>query len=132
MAVNRSYSNTSLEYSVTYDGMRGVDFSKSTDGVCRYRFSDMQNMYKDYEGRGDGCVESIPGFRKIISLRDGINSLFSQRTDEGEYIVVHAGESLYRVPLDAKDRVSSPEAIISLKNTKSQAFTFGQDLYILD
>ena len=133
MGVKRYSKKSKGEYTVSYSGMRGVNFSSDAAGTGRYRFSHIENMYKDYDGGGAGITESIPGFRKILSLGQRINSIFSHKNEAGdEYIVVHAGTSLYRFALENRDQIGNLSPLISLENTKSSAFCFGNDLYVLD
>ena len=121
------------EYNVIYSNMRGVDFSGDGSCISRNRFAYLENMYRDYDGDGDGITESIPGFRKILSTNERINGIFEQKTSVGdEFIVVHAGESIYRFPLSKIDTLEDIEPIGNAKNAKSRAFSFAHSLYILD
>ena len=61
------------EYTATYSGMRGVDFDASTE-KGRTRFAYLENMYRDYDK--EQCrIESIPGFRKLMTLNGRINAI---------------------------------------------------------
>ena len=65
------------EYSVIYSAMRGVDLRGDGSAVERYRFADAENMYKDYESGGEGAVESIPGYRRLLDLGAEIHGIFA-------------------------------------------------------
>lgn len=132
MAIRRSYLKSNREYTVSYSDMRGVDFSSNKTNIKRYRFSSLENMYKDYSG-GSGAIESIPGFRKITSVYKKVHSIYSQKDSGGEeFVVFHAGNSLYRFALKDRDSLPLPSPMLTLKDTKSRGFTSGSDLYILD
>ena len=134
MAIKKHKMGNRSEYTVTYSAMRGVDFSSEEGELKRYRFSYLENMYKDYEGGGAGIVESVPGFRKIASLKGKIHSIFTHQDERGkEYAVIHAGSNLYRFALGTMDNyLSMPEPLISITDCKSRGFVCGCDLYILD
>ncbi len=133
MGVRRFGRASASEYTVSYSGMHGVDFSPDSSANKRYRFSHLENMYRDYEGGGAGITESIPGFRRILSLGKRINGIFSHKSSAGEeYIVVHAESSLYRFAVSERDAISRISEIAKLENTKSSSFTSGCDLYIID
>ena len=122
------------EYTVTYQNMRGVDFSSGANDTKRYRFSYAENMYKDYDAEGGGIIESIPGFRKLISCDAEINGIYSHKDDEGNvYVVIHSGTTLKRFPLAKLNEHPEPpcSTIGVAPNVKSRGFTSGTDLYIL-
>ena len=122
------------EYTVSYSAMRGVDFSSDDGELRRYRFSYLENMYQDYEGGGAGIIESIPGFRKVLSTRGRVHSIFTHRNGKGtEYAVIHAADKLYRASIDALvTNAAIPEPIASICDKKSRGFASGCDLYVLD
>ncbi len=131
-AYRRKYTDAA-EYNVIYSNMRGVDFSGDGSTVSRNRFAYLENMYRDYDGDGDGITESIPGFRKITETHSKINGIFSHKDSAGhEHIVVHSGEQILRFPLAEIDTLGTLEPIGTAKNVKSRAFSFGDSLYILD
>ncbi len=134
MAFKKHKMSSGTEYTVSYSAMRGVDFSSEEGQLKRYRFSYLENMYKDYDGGGAGIVESIPGFRKLLSLAGKIHSIFTHMDKHGnEHAVIHAGSRLYRAPLKLMlKNLAAPEAIITISDSKSQGFTSGCDLYVLD
>ena len=133
MAVRRSYRKSDNVYTVSYTGMRGVDFSAVGGNAKRYRFSYLENMYKDYEGGGAEITESIPGFRKVVSLGQKIHAIYSHKNAAGEeYAVVHSGAALYRFAISKRDDTYRPPALITLKDGKSHAFVSGNDLFVLD
>lgn len=114
--------------------MRGVDFSSANNiGGQRNRFSLLENMYCDYGGEGEGITESVPGFRKILSLGERINGFYLQALSPNEkYVVVHAGRNLYRFNLNDRDSLNALAPIKKLCDVKSHGFAYGDSIYILD
>lgn len=130
------FSSSQNEYTVCYKNMRGVDFTSESNSPLSNRFSYAENMYRDYEGDGGEILESVPGFRIVATTNNKakVNSIFSYKDNLGEeYIVIHAGKSLFRLPISNTD---NPNTILSpigtLKGTKSRAFNFENSIYILD
>lgn len=133
MSISTKKSYTGTEYSRIYSSLGGVDFTGDGSLVSESRFSYLENMYRDYEGEGPGVLESIPGFRKIISLPDRINAIFSYKSsDATDYTVIHAGASLYRFKTEERDSLTSLSPIAELADTESRAFIFEDSLYVLD
>ena len=121
------------QYNRHYHNMRGVDFTGDGSNIESNRFAYLENMYRDYDGEGAGITESIPGFRKLCSLGAPIYGIFAQTTPNGRYVLVHAGNSLYRFLLDDRDTLPNPLTPIgSLAATESSAFCHGSSIYILD
>ena len=133
MAIKKNNFSGGGEYSVSYSGMKGVNFSADAENPDRRRFSYLENMYKDYGGLHPDTVESIPGFRIIASLPDKINSIFTHKTASGDdFLVVHSGSSLFRVPLTNTNSIIPATRMCEIKDTKSRAFVFNTYLYVLD
>lgn len=133
MAIKRSKINPKNDYTVTYSAMRGVDFSSAEGEARRYRFSYLENMYKDYEGGGAGVTESVPGFRKIASLGKKIHAIYVQKGLGGEdHAVIHAADSLYRFKISERDSLQALSPIKEVRNEKGTAFCHGTDIYVLD
>ncbi len=122
------------EYDRFYRNMRGVDFSGDGSAVSAARFAYAENMYRDYEGDGEDVIESVPGFRKIASLGGCIHGIFSfLGADGAEYLAVHAGDKVYRFPVDGRDEIpDSPAPVASAADRDSRAFRFADALYLLD
>lgn len=133
--MSTKYNNYSKEraYTRIYDNLRGVDFSEAHDSKLNTRFRYLENMYVDYSDGGN-AIESIPGFRRITALRGRINGLYSQKLGDGEeFVVVHAGNYLFRFNSENRDFLGTIYPILTtMANVKSCAFSFNQSLYILD
>lgn len=120
------------EYTVSYRLTGGVDFSCG-GAVSRERLAYAENMYRDYEGSGGSVIESVPGFRSVASCAAKIHSIFCQRVSGGgKYLVIHAGDRLFRVPLGDDPLVGAGRVIGRIADAQSAAFSSGYGLYILD
>lgn len=135
MSISAKKYPSQTEYTVCYRDMGGVDFTSESNASSRGRFSYLENMYRDYEGDGGVMLESVPGFRKITRADNSgrVYSIFSYKDYLScEQIVVHAGDKLYKFPLEERDRLYSLEPIASVEPQKSSAFRFGNSLYVID
>jgi len=129
-------SGSAGEYSINYSLMGGVDFSSPDSISGRRRFAYLENMYRDYDGEGAELTESIPGFRKLAAFGSKINGFYLQRIKKGEeYVIVHAGASVYRTSLKDVDimyTITANDSLKTVNNQKSTGFSFGKSVYILD
>lgn len=117
------------EYTRTYSDIRGIKLG-SYNEPSRLAYS--ENMYRDYRC-SDGAIESIPGFRRLLSLGEPIHGIFRQRCHTFEdHILVHAGTSLYRFPLSEKDTIPTAVSIGTLSSSRSRGFSCANRFYILD
>ena len=125
---------STAEYTNSYQGFRGVELNGSNITSSTSRLSYSKNMYKDYEGDGADVLESIPGFRKILSLGGKVNGLYYHRcNDDVDSILVHVEDELYRCPIHSPNFENiEPEHIGYLANEKSFGIKYGRCFYILD
>ena len=127
-------------YTQHYSDFIGVDMSSDPRSVARNRLAYCENMWRDYESDQGAAIETFPGFRRLIKNLASVHGLFNYRSKSGkEYLVVHAGESLYSfeseyvAALDESTAFESARLMgVSLANSDSTAFTFNNNLYILD
>ncbi len=132
MGISKTFSSK-YEYTMSYSGMRGVDFSDETNTERRDRFAYLENMYRDYESEGGTLTESIPGFRKIFSTEEYINNIYLHKHADGQdVILVHAGGNLYGFYPKAVDTEPELFLITTLRNIKSCGFNSGSDFYVMD
>ena len=108
----------------SYEKMRGINLAKGNE---RDSFCYLENMYVDYES-GDVAVESIPGFRRILSFGDAIHLICSV----GEYVLIHAGESLYKIKREERDNNPALCPIASLSDNQSYAYSHNGLIFITD
>ena len=133
MALKRNYTKQGSQYTVSYTGMRGVDFSSENKDTKRYRYSYLENMYKDYSAGGEGVTESVPGFRKIFSTNKKIHAIYTHKDASGdEYGIFHSGTSLMRFKIADRDKKTKTKLSVTLKDGDSTGFVSGSNLYILD
>lgn len=133
MSKNLMYSNS--EYTRSYSGLCGVELNASASITSPNRMAYCENMYKDYDADGADVIESIPGFRKIISIEENIHSLYYHKSSKGDdHIIVHSENKLRRFPITNIDGIitGNHPHIATLENTKSKGFFFGGYLYIMD
>lgn len=121
---NENQRNES-EFFKEYKGIRGM--SLTGDSSAKGRFAYLENMYIDHEGVGD-CIESIPGFRKILTAENSLHSLSIQQTDGKRFIVFHAGNKLYRKGYDSE----KCDMIAEIADCDSSLFSFGSLVIIND
>ena len=129
---HRNIARSDAEYTRIFEKMRGFSATKNPTSSSS-RFGMLENMYVDYRGSGE-AVESIPGFRKLLSFDNmPINGIFNQHTDNGEdYLIIHAGIYVCRFKKNEMDTAKITNAIATMKDTKSSAFSFGDAMYIID
>ena len=132
MAGYTNLSKSKNEYTKIYSQFRGVQLG--LDGACApSRLAYAENMYRDYSGDGD-AIESVPGFRKILSANGEVRSLFIQRTKEnGNFLLVHADKYLYRIPLYKRcEATATPEPIAEVGENKCRSFTSSSAIYVMN
>lgn len=125
------FNKGSYKYTRSYSNILGVDRSGSGSEISDRRLSYSENMYRDYDADGGGVIESIPGYRKIFSLKKRINGIYIQKGTECDYLVIHAGDEVYRVRVDGRDS-DEPFKIGEMSDGKSRAFSYMGELYLLD
>ena len=132
MAVNLTKGKS--EYTVRYSDFCGVDLTGDGSAIDERKLAYAENMYKDYSAQGSGVIKSIPGYRRICALGKRINAIHSQNVGErDEYLVVHAGDSLYRFKKSERDSLGTLTPILTgLADNKSHSFTKGGVLFIID
>lgn len=133
----------SNEYSRIFAEFLGVDFASDPARVDPSRLPYAVNMWKDYGSENAGFVETIPGFRKLVS--DTFDAGTSSKNNKkevyglsklGAYTFVHKGDGLYRFRGDNwgqyLDRIGDEEnKTITLPQNPSTSFCFNEKLYIL-
>ena len=119
-----------IGYTKSYSAPLGVDRDGDGSNISSRRLAYSENMYRDYGGEGGGVIESVPGFRKICTLGKRINGIFNHKCLGKEYLLLHAGDTLYRTEI--KDSFTEPVAVGTLTDTKSCGFSEGERFYILD
>ncbi|MBQ7314884.1 MAG: leucine-rich repeat domain-containing protein [Clostridia bacterium] len=119
------------EYHRLYSRMRGVDLSGDGSAVSPERFAYLENLWRDYGGDNAGMTESVVGFRRLTSFDGAIHAIYRQRAASDDYILVHAGNGLFRFPLAARD-AAAPERLCDIADGPSCAFSFEDRCYVFD
>lgn len=91
-----------------------------------------ENMYRDYTTDSD-CIESFPGYRRLISLGEKIYGIYPEAEGGTEHYLVHAGGTLYRCSFtdELLDHMTS-EVLCDMAHHRSSAFCHGDSVYIFD
>ncbi len=119
------------EYTRNLNTMQGICSGENSQNKG-HGFKLLENMYIDYSGSAD-ALESVPGFRKLLSFGLRINGIFKQKiSSEEEFLIVHAGTYVYRLDKNKLENTSVPSAIAQLRDAKSSAFRCGEDIYLID
>ncbi len=135
MSTKRQKNGT---YVTTLADFGGLDLTGGDAGATP-RFSRLENMWRDY-GAGEGdALESFPGFRVLATLPGTIRGCWQWNFCDEEYLLVHAGRSLYYGRLADTDNLTLTEPLTCLKRSEnaladapSCGFHVGGDFYLLD
>lgn len=124
--------NSAVERSRYYTSMGGVDFSCDPSSISKGRFSLLENMYRDYDGEGAGFIESVPGFRIIARIADGVRKLYLQKNAKGEeYLLILGAKKLFRLPLSERDNPDKLEEIGTLPEGELVGFPYGDAFFFV-
>ena len=114
-----------------YTDLKGVDFLQEASLVNISRSPDALNVWKNYEDTQGACIETRPGYRKIINIGTKINGIFIYDITTA---IVHANTSLYKwdnFP-DTPQTTNITEIYTNMKNTRSYFNKVKDKLYIND
>lgn len=120
-----------------YANFLGVDFSNFKVNV--FRSPDSKNMWKNYKEMGK-YIETRP-LEKVLSealiqtINQTIYGLFFYKHSNTQYLVIHAGVSLYMIDMATIGTESLVVQILKatgMNPKKSQAFIYNGKLYIKD
>lgn len=119
------------EYTRSYAKLRGVDLTATGKEGVEGRMALMENLYRDYDGESPDAVESIPGYRRLLSLPDPIRALYLQPAAEGgDRLLIHSGSRLYSMSIADKDSGAVSE-LCDIDSEYSRGFSFGTEHFIL-
>ncbi len=131
MAKNISGSNTG--YTRSYSDIAGVELGGSGSGISKNRLAYAENVYRDYSGDGSGLIESVPGYRRIVSLGEKIHELYLQKcASGGDHLLIHAGNNLYRMKISERDSYMPDAPIARLESERSCFFPHGDSVYLIN
>ena len=128
MARMRNISKSSAEYTDGFTAFRGI--APLGDHSDKSRLAYVENMFRSYESDSSGAIESVPGYRRLLSPEEGgeIHGVYS--TPHGE--LIHIGEGLYHAALAADRQSLDLTHIGELESRQSLGFSFGGDFYLID
>lgn len=90
----------------------------------------LKNMYVNYDG--GGCLESMVGYRRIGEHLGVPHSIFSLKTDLGDFIYIHSSDFIYRFLKNERDLADKTRLIAKVQNQKSIAVSRGSAAFIYD
>ena len=129
-----SFSGNQI-YHRYYTALRGVDLSSDPSEVSRKHFAFLENMWCDPVATDGVATESFPGFRSFARFGAPVLGIFRHRVGGEDYLVVHAGERLFRFPERLRNYPLTLAAIapldVTVKAEKGCAFSFGERLCLL-
>ncbi len=129
--INTTKSKAQITRFLGYpNGFRGVDLTTPERLVAENRFSHVRNMWKDYKSENGACIETFPGWRRLLETKAGrIHGMWRYK----RFVVVHIGESL--MAIDEKHREAPAQSIpVSVADSikPSCALVINGYLYLLD
>lgn len=112
-----------------YPFLRGIDMQKENPTES---FSYLENMYVDYESGGK-IVESVPGFRRILSGVGRLHSIAPAGTcEENKKLLIHEGDGLFYLQPNEKERDYSLSRIADFPDRESTTLSFADIVFISD
>lgn len=124
------------QYSRYLGDFRGVDFSSSPAMVAQNRFSYLKNMWKDYESEQGQAIETMPGYRVVLSALAGKGEIYSMH-EYRDCVMVKCGKALYCCKLDTNGNgmTVEPNGLPVAQNLNEgpiTGFVFNNDFWFLD
>lgn len=114
----------------------GLDCAAEASNISPRRMAHCVNMWRDYESENGSAIETMPGWRRLISGSGRVNGIFGYRGFVGvEYLLLHVGKQLYRIPLKDIENVSSLNKYatsVTLNDAPSVFFESNGRFYLLD
>lgn len=129
MARMKNISKSSAEYTDGFAAFRGI--APLGDHSDKSRLAYVENMFRSYESDSSGAIESVPGYRRLLSpdeVGTEIHGIYS--TPHGE--LIHIGDGLYHATLAADRQSLTLTRIGAVENRRGVGFSFGGDFYLID
>ncbi len=130
--ISKNLLSKKSEYTRCYRNMGGVDFGGDGSNISKGRFAYLKNMYINYRTEGMGVIESVPGFRRVDDFKKRINGIFLQKSAACDYLIIHAGDTVYRKALSDIDTEGAFTELGKIADRESVAFANGVEIYLLD
>ncbi len=108
----------------------GLDCASETSRISTRHMARCLNMWRDYESENGGAIETVPGWRRIVSGLGRVNGIFAFLG----FTVLHIGDRVYRVPTVELEKLTSISKydIGSVLDKPSVFFEGNSCCYILD
>ena len=122
------------QYSRYLGDFRGVDFSSSPAMVAQNRFSYLKNMWKDYESKQGQAIETMPGYRIVLSALAGKGKIYSMH-EYRDCVMVKCGKALYCCKFGTNGMTIEPSGSPVAQNLNDgpiTGFVFNNDFWFLD
>lgn len=122
------------QYSRYLGDFRGVDFSSSPAMVAQNRFSYLKNMWKDYESEQGQAIETMPGYRIVLSSLAGKGKIYSMH-EYRDCVMVKCGKALYCCKFGTNGMTIEPSGSPVAQNLNDgpiTGFVFNNDFWFLD
>lgn len=122
------------QYSRYLGDFRGVDFSSSPAMVAQNRFSYLKNMWKDYESKQGQAIETMPGYRIVLSALAGKGKIYSMH-EYRDCVMVKCGKALYCCKFGSNGMTIEPSGSPVAQNLNDGSitgFVFNNDFWFLD
>ena len=122
------------ESAVYYGDFLGLDAAHEVSALSHRRLPRLRNMWRDYQRGAGDALETAPGYRMLCRLPRPIHSVTRQKVGKEGYLAVHAGEFLYRIPEQDRDRPETLAALTPLfrvGNVPSRAVSVGEEVFLL-
>ena len=113
----------------------GLDCAGEASRISARRMARCLNMWRDYESESGGAIETMPGWRRLVSGSGRVNGVFGFRSSSGvEYLALHVGKNLYRIPVSKLDSLTSLSGYLvgTVSDSPSVFFESGGYCYLLD
>ena len=131
MAVQFAVPRVSKPILRQYSILHGVDFTSDISAVDTSRSPYAVNMVKTYNIGGE-CVQTRPGFRKLLSLSGRVNGIFFFHMIDGIHVLLHAGTNLYRWTNYPAEPAQTSILRTDMNDHRSRSFAYEGKCYLLD
>ena len=131
----RYATNDHYTYHRIFSSLRGVDFSSDPSEVTHSHFTMLENMWCDPKTEDGVATETFPGYRTFARFEGTIHGIYRHRVAGKDYLVVHAGERLYRFKEEERNLEETLARLspldVTVKDTQGCAFSYGEQLCLL-
>lgn len=129
--------NSDTQYTRKLDDIRGIDITSPDTEVEPYRLAYAQNVYRNYNTGMGTAIETVPGYRCILSAPEqsaAINGIWTLTIDGVRKVLVHRGTDLLMFDYAERDNLTDGKITVipGLAAHRSSTFVLAGNIYILD